>query len=430
MRCPRRARRLPDRARAHRHDDIAVARERADRGRQLRDGFDEHRLDLARDPDGTCERAAVRGDDRRFACRIDFGEHQRIGRRQHADEVLEQVASARVAMRLEREHEPPAGKAAAHGRDRRRHLGRVVAVVVDQRAGAAAFRGEVAVALEAAADAVELGERLRDGGRGHARLAADRDRGERVLHVVQAGQVELDGQVGRTFGLRDEAHATAVIRDVGRTDARVGGHPVGHDRLGDRRQDLAHVRIVDAEHRDAVERQSLREIDERPLQALEVVAVRLHVIGVDVGDHRHRRREVEKRRVGFVGLGDEEVALAEPRVRIRRQEAPADDERRIETAFGQHRRDEARGRRLAVRAGDRDALLQAHELGQHQRARHDGNPPFARGDDFRVVRRDRRRHDDRIGAGNVRRVVADRHRDAESREARRDGARGEIRTET
>ena len=111
---------------------------------------------------------------------------QRVGRRQHLDEVLEQVARARVAMRLEREHEPAPGKAAAHGRDRRRHLGRVMAVVVDQRVGAAAFHGNLAVALEAAAHAAELGERLGDGGIADASLAADRDRGERVLHVVHA----------------------------------------------------------------------------------------------------------------------------------------------------------------------------------------------------------------------------------------------------
>ena len=205
-----------------------------------------------------------------------------------------------------------------------------------------------------------------------------------------------------------------------------GGHSVGHDRLGDGGQDFAHVRIVDAEHRDAVERQALGEIDERALQPLEVVAVGLHVIGVDVGDHRHRRRQVEERRVGFVRLGDEKIAGAEPRVRIRRQEAPADDERRVEAALGQHRRDETRGRRLAVRAGDRDALLQAHQLGQHQRTRHDGNSALARRDDFRIVRRHRRRHDDRIGAGDIRRGMTDRDADAEPRKARGHRARGEI----
>ena len=100
-------------------------------------------------------------------------------------------------MRLEREHEPAAGKAAARGGDRRRHLDRVVAVVVDQRERAAVRQRDVAVALEAAADAVELRERLRDRRVGDADLAADRDRRERVVHVVHARQVELDRQVGR-----------------------------------------------------------------------------------------------------------------------------------------------------------------------------------------------------------------------------------------
>ena len=125
------------------------------------------------------------------------------------------------------------------------------------------------------------------------------------------------------------------------------------------------------------------------------------MIGVDVGDHREHRREVQERRVRLVGFGDQELALAEARVGVGGQQPAADDERRIEAAFGEHRRDEARRRGLAVRAGDRDALLQAHQLGQHQRARHDRNAALARRGDFRIVGGHRRRHDDRVGAGDV-----------------------------
>ena len=48
----------------------------------------------------------------------------------------------------------------------------------------------------------------------------------------------------------------------------------------------AHVRVVDAHDRHAVERQALQEVDERARELREVVLVRLHVVGVDVGDHR------------------------------------------------------------------------------------------------------------------------------------------------
>ena len=77
----------------------------------------------------------------------------------HLDEILEAVARARVAVRLEGQHQAPAREGAARRRERRRHLDRVVAVVVDQReAAAAVLRRMVAVALEAPADAVELGQ--------------------------------------------------------------------------------------------------------------------------------------------------------------------------------------------------------------------------------------------------------------------------------
>ena len=72
---------------------------------------------------------------------------------------------------------------------------------------------------------------------------------------------------------------------------------------------------------DAVERQALREVDERLLQPREIVAVGLHVIGVDVGDHRQHRLQTQERRVGFVGLGDQELAVAQARVGVRRHAA-------------------------------------------------------------------------------------------------------------
>jgi hypothetical protein len=56
------------------------------------------------------------------------------------------------------------------------------------------------------------------------------------------------------------------------------------------------------------------ELDEGALQLLEVLAVGLHMVGVDVGDHRDHRLQVEERRVRLVGLGHEELALAEARV--------------------------------------------------------------------------------------------------------------------
>ena len=128
----------------------------------------------------------------------------------------------------------------------------------------------------------------------NAGLAADRDRGKRVLHVVHAGQVELDRQVGAGGAGGDEAHASCGVRDVDRAHLRVGLETIGDGRLGDRGQDVAHIDVVDTEHRDAVERQALHEIDERILEAREVVAVGRHVIGIDIGHDGNDRLQHEE----------------------------------------------------------------------------------------------------------------------------------------
>ena len=315
-------------------------------------------------------------------------------------------------MRLEGEHEAPAREGAARGRERRRHLDRVVAVVVDQREAAGAVRaGMLAVALEAAADAVELGQALDHRRVGQLELGGDGDRRQRVQHVVHAGQVQRDREVGHAHAvaaLHGEAHRAGVGDDVDGAHMRVGAEAVGDERARDHRQDRAHVGVVDAEDGGAVERHPVDEVDEGLLQLREVVAVGVHVVGVDVGDDRHHRQQVQERRVGLVGLDDDVVAGAEPRVGAGGVEPAADDEGRVEAGLGEHAGDERGRRRLAVRAGDGDALLQAHQLGQHHRARHDRDALGARGDHFGVVALHRGRRDDRVGAGDVRGVVADR----------------------
>ena len=69
-----------DRTRAHRQHDVAVAGDALERCRQVGDVLDEYRLDPARDAHRAGQRAAIGGDDRRLAGRIDLGQHHRVGR--------------------------------------------------------------------------------------------------------------------------------------------------------------------------------------------------------------------------------------------------------------------------------------------------------------------------------------------------------------
>ena len=66
-----------------------------------------------------------------------------------------------------------------------------------------------------------------------------------------------------------EAHLRIARLDLDGADLRFLGESVGHECLGYLRRDLPHTGIVDAQHRHAVERQMLKEIDEGLPQLLE-----------------------------------------------------------------------------------------------------------------------------------------------------------------
>jgi hypothetical protein len=100
-----------DGAGAHAHHDVAVAGDVEHGLRHRGDVVDELRFHLAGHAHGARQRAAVGGDDGRLAGGIHLGQQHHVGVAQHLDEVLEAVARAGVAVRLEGQHERRPGKA-------------------------------------------------------------------------------------------------------------------------------------------------------------------------------------------------------------------------------------------------------------------------------------------------------------------------------
>ena len=152
------------------------------------------------------------------------------------------------------------------------------------------------------------------------------------------------------------------------------------------------------------------------------------MIGVDVRDHRHERLQVQERGIAFVGLGHQILAASEARVGAGANEAPADDKGRVEAALRQHTGREAGGGGLAVRAGNGDAVLQSHQLGQHFGARDHRDLGGARRLHLGVRVLHRRRNHHHVRAGDVRRVMADGHADTKTGEAFGVGVLGAVRT--
>ncbi len=336
-------------------------------------------------------------------------------------------------MRLEGQQQPAAREGAAGRCDHRGHLDRVMAVVVDQGELTAALCGrhwQLAPALEAPTHAAELRQRGHDRRIRQLQLGGDCDGGQRVAHVVLARQIQRHLQIGHfraVAALAGKAHLPARQRlHVDRAHLRVLAQTVGDQRPRDQRQDRLNAGVVDADHRRAVEGHAVQEIDEGLTQSADVMAIGVHVIGVDVGHHRQHRHQVEEGGVRLVGLDHDELALAQRRVGASRVELAADHEGRVDSGFGQHAGDQRGGGGLAVSAGDGDAAAQPHQLGQHHGARHDRHMARARGQHLGVVALYGGGGDDRVGAGDMRGLMTDMDADAQFGQPARHGAVGLI----
>ncbi len=139
-------------------------------------------------------------------------------------------------------------------------------------------------------------------------------------------------------------------------------------------------------------------------------------------------RQLEKRSVAFVGLGDHVISPAEPGVAAECAQTPADDCGWIKPRALEHQRHHRCRRRLSVRAGDRDAVAKTHQLGEHFRPRDHGNSPAPRFLDLRVRRIDRRRDHDHVRASDLRRRMPAPDPDAELLEPVGDVRRLRVRT--
>ena len=154
----------------------------------------------------------------------------------------------------------------------------------------------------------------------------------------------------------------------------------------------------------------------------------VEMLGVDIGDDGDVGRQLQKRAVALVGLDHHPVAGAEPRIGAISVDDAAVDHGRVESGGVEQRRHQRGGRRLAVRAGDGDAALEAHELGEHFGAAHDRNASLARCCELRIVALDRGRDDDDRRAAEVGRVVADENRRAVLAQALHVGVVARVRT--
>ena len=184
-----------------------------------------------------------------------------------------------------------------------------------------------------------------------------------------------------------------------------GVAPVSHHSARHPRQQSAQRFVVVASHHRAVEGHAVHELDEGALDVLHV-AIAVHVLAIDVGHHRQNGRELEERAVALVGFGNQVLRGAKPGVGAHGIHAPAHHDRGIEPSGGKHRGHHAGGGRLAVHAGDGNAVFQAHEFRQHLGALDDRKLEAMRLGNLGIISGDGRTGHDGLGALDVLRPMA------------------------
>ena len=133
----------------------------------------------------------------------------------------------------------------------------------------------------------------------------------------------------------------------------------------------------------------------------------VQVLAIHVGDDGDDGREFEERAVALIGFHHQEIAAAHAGVRAAHgADASAHHHGGVEAGEVQDGGGQGGGGGLAVAAGHRDAVLQAHQLGQQFAARDHGDLQAAGLLHFRVLFVDRGTDDERARAGDVGRGVA------------------------
>ena len=292
--------------------------------------------------------------------------------------------------------------------EQRLELARMVGVVVIDICAVV-----LALELEAAACAVEAGKAVLHRVGAHAEADRGGSRGESVLHIVHAGDVQRHIREQLPLVHDVELGVCTDKLDVLGVDVSVGMQAEGDDLGLDVLYDIHGVGIVMVCDDVAVLRHSRGKLMEGVLHIVQILE-EIEMVGLNVQHDSDRRMQREEGVIILAGLHDDGVAVADAVPRLEQRQRPADHDGGV-FVRGHHDVRAHRGRGgLAVSAAyaqgvvivlgyrapglgaleHRDALgvrgLYLRVLIMHRRGAHD---------EFNVVR-------------DVLRVVADGHRDA------------------
>src|SRR6266849_109752 len=356
-----------------------------------------------------------------FAGRIDIEEHKDVRLIERAAEIVPEMLSAAVTMRLKK-HQQAIELATAGCFERRANLDRVMTVIIDD--GDAI---DHALDVKTAAHSGKLDKALADQVSRNIQVQRDCRSRRRVADVVHPGRMCQPEQPKMfAFVSQPELALQAFQLHIANYEIGLTRSSISNDGTLHTGNDRLHVGLIDAEDRRTVEWHAIHKLNESVLNIFQrCVLVEVFAInGSHYSDYRCKHQEAA---IALVRFHHKIFAFAEPRGRARLVDLPANHKRGVKMRCGQHRSDDRSGSRFAMSAGHGDSVFQAHQLRKHFRARNHGNFHLVRFDDFWVIRLHGGGSHDTLRAIGVGGFVTLVDRRAEVLEALGDGGRLSVR---
>ena len=279
--------------------------------------------------DGARQCPAVRTGNRCFARAVHIREHQRLTIRQHLGKIIQTIAGAGKAVRLEHRKNPPSGKAFLRCCQYRANLVRVMPIILEHLRRTVLMCNH-AVIRKTPPDALELAQPGDNILMRQPQLAAHNQRRERVQHIMLArhGQRQRE-RLAACLIDHIKQHIQADLTHIHRAQIRLLRKTIRAHRPPDLGQYRAHPLIIHTHHRQPVERQIVQKAHKTLLQIIETAAVILQMIRINIRHHRNHRLQKQKRRIRLIRFRDQILTVAQTRITACRREHPANDKRRV-----------------------------------------------------------------------------------------------------
>ena len=112
-----------------------------------------------------------------------------------------------------------------------------------------------------------------------------------IKHNIQIGQYDA------VAPLNCKVHLGPNRPNIDSANLSVFSKPITGNGARNLRHNFTHSRVINTQNGCSVKRHAVQKIDKCFFQIAKVVAIGFHMVGINVGNHRHDRKQIQKRSI-------------------------------------------------------------------------------------------------------------------------------------